>query len=364
MTKASSQFFRKILDSIKRKGLRIIKAQCALPRLVATHGMKAAYSFFGALFFAGRVILHYEPFKQGLVHQIVLSAISLLVIYVLKFFYITGEELLTFSSGLRKNTDNEKDISMYDYIDMMGKCKNSVWCFILPLFPSARFIYKTIYLEYVPKTLTGYYAALMGAIAFYIALIAYSHLLISIVYFWKIAHNKGNCLFLQFPHDLFSPPKWLSLWTSYFRRAEKAFFVTGTLFTYEYIALMPKGIITINSKIVINSKDPVAFISSWLVIVVLIIVAFPIISLVIRRLFRMLLNNMRQLALNELSSIYSDSSITEIWAYGQLSTSSMKFGSYIYQKKTFIPFIATAISFILNLFKLYESILIPLLSRI
>ena len=364
MVKVIKRFLLTTLQAIKEVFIRVLKTECHAPKFIATLGVKGAFGFYGVLFLIGRVILHYEPFKLGLIHQIVLSMISLLVIHMLKLFYDVGEKLLEESSGLRNTPSNEKDLSMYDIACSMKKRKNSIWCFILPIIPAVQFAYKTMYLEYVPQNFTGYYAAFFGAITFYVALIAYVHLVISMIYFRKVSNNHGNCLYIDYPQDLFTPPRWLALWVSYFRHAEKAFFISGMLFTFEYTVLMPKGIITLKPNIIIHSKDPIAFLDSWLKIVVLIIIAFPIIAFIIRKMFKTLLGNMRKIADKKLSLACAKSSVTEIWAYGQISSTSMKFGAYIFQNKSYIPLVTTAISFALNVAKLYESILIPLFSRI
>ena len=171
---------------------------------------------------------------------------------------------------------------------------------------------------------------------------------------------------MRFPNDLLTPPEWLTLWAGYFQRSEKAFFISGVLFTLEYILLMPEGIITYESGLVIHSKDPFAFLTSWLTIVVLIIIAFPIIAILIRHLFQSTLNNMRAGLHREFQTLWNTAGeraqLTELWAYAQLSSSSLKLGTYIFPQKTYVPLISTLISLALNLMKLYESLIIPAMS--
>lgn len=360
---------KSILRTLKEHFYKILNAQCGFQKAIAKCSIKYILSYCSILFIIGRIILHHEPFRRGLIHQIVLSIISLLAIYMLKYCYSMGNKLLEAASGLKGNPKKNPftQQTMYNIINDMKKWHRSIWGYILPVFPCLQFAKTTIYLEFVPSSMVGYYAVFCGAVAFYWALVAYIHLIISIIYFRKIAKNHGECLPLRFPTDLVCAPEWLKLWAEYFQQAEKAFFVTGTLFTFEYIILMPPDIITFDSKIVLNTKDSTAFIMSWMVIIILIIVAFPIISIEIRKLFRLLLSNLKKMATNEFHLLWDRAekmSFSELWAYEQLSSNTIKFGAYVFQTKSYVPLISTGISILLNLAKLYESLIVPILSGI
>lgn len=349
--------------------VNLLKLRCSLQEKIAACSMKVILLVYGGLFVVGQLILHQEPFRLGIVHQIILSFISILVIYMLQYCYKMGNRLSEASSGLKGHgRDENGQYTMHFFIRQMKICQQSVWCFVIPVIPAVRFVQKTLYLEYVPHSDTGYYAVFCGASTFYLALIAYIHFAISIFFFRKICRNTGSCLPLRFPNDLFTPPEWLALWTSYFQRAEKAFFISGVLFTLEYTILMPKGMITFEPNLVIHSKDSFAFITSWLTIVVLIIVAFPIIAILIRRLFQTLLKNMSDNLCDEFRLLWKGAEekapLTELWAYSQLSLNPLKLGTYIFPPKNYVPLISTLISIILNLMKLYEDLIVPALSWI
>lgn len=362
-----------ILSYAKNFARTVIAAQCTWQEKIAKFDMKIIIGTYIAIFIIGRFILHREPFRFGLVHQICLTTISLIVVYMLRYCYLMGNKLLEASSGLMGSKKKAKrngllQRSMYNHICAMKKYQKSVWCFVLPIIPCIHFIYKTLYLEYVPTSATGYFAVIFGAATFYLALIAYIHLVISIIFFGKIAYNSGECIPLQFPNDLLTAPQWLNLWVEYFSQAEKAFFITGMLFTLEYIILMPSRIITFEPNLIIHSKSPTAFLTSWLVIILLIIVGFPVIAFIIRKFFKKLLDNMKCLAKSEFSVLWdrknSSNILSELWAYEQLSVNVMKMGTYIFQRKSYVPIVTTGISFVLNAVKLYESILVPLLPGI
>lgn len=340
------------IPSVLKKAL----LPCGLQKAVATCKIKYFVIIYAALFVAGRVILcRVEPFRLGLLHQIVLTTLSALILHMLRYCYEMGNKIEEVSSGLCGNPKGDKLTrrTMYDYLVSMKTWQRSVWCFLLPIYPAVRFIQINISQEFVPNSITGYYAALFGASTFYLALVAYIHLAISIVFFGMIAHDRNGCIHSDFPKDVFSVPEWLQLWVEYFQCAEKAFFISGTLFTLEYYLLMPKGIISFTPQVIISAKSPKDFIISWLVIVVLIVIAFPIIALVIRSLFHTLLESMRKRTSDEFRRLWNKNqnttSFPELLAYEQLSLNSIKFGTYIFQAKTYVPAVSTALSLLINL---------------
>ena len=171
---------------------------------------------------------------------------------------------------------------------------------------------------------------------------------------------------LDFPSDAISPPEWLSLWNQLFQRIVKVFFCVGTLFTLEYVMLMPKDIVTIvNKTYTFNVCDVKAFVISWSTIFIFIIIGFPIISVLIRTLQKILIKNLSKKIKKEYKLLFSNnwlnnnSSALNIWVYKQLLETTAQYKSYIPTSKNIIPIVSTIISFSLNMVKFYESILLP-----
>lgn len=245
--------------------------------------------------------------------------------------------------------------------------QQSIWWLLIMLLPVIRFVRKNIYLGFVPRNPAGSYAVLFGASAYYMALLGYAQIIIALIQFYKISHNMGDCIPLDFPNDAMSPPEWISLWNQLFQKIIKIFFCLGTLFTLEYVMLMPKNIITINNgNYVFNVRDVKAFWISWGTIFVFIIIAFPIISIIIKKMEKLLIKNVsikinyeyKLLFLNE----KCQKNFFDLWAYKQLISNSMQYNNYIHMKKSIIPLVSTLVSLLVNFLKLYESILRPLLN--
>ena len=277
--------------------------------------------FYILLFFFGRYVLYFNPIQFDLIHQVLLTVISFMCIFSLKYAYRMTSKLKDASSGLiyanRSTNCTTKTIKMF--VDQMINLQQSIWGPIIMIFPAIKFIKKNIYLEFVQKNPAGYYAVILGAGTYYIALLGYIQIAIAIIQFYKIAKDEGDCIPLDFPSDAISPPEWLSLWNQLFQKIIKVFFCVGTLFTLEYVMLMPRDIVKIdNGNYTFNVCDVKSFIISWAIIFIFIIVAFPIIAITIKKLQILLVKNLSKKINYEYEVLFfnelTNSSALNIWA--------------------------------------------------
>ena len=345
---------------------RLIYLKADWLKLVNSISYKKISIFYFLLFCFGRILLQQNPIRYDMIHQIILTIISFMVIFSLKYAYFMTEKLKDASSGLiyttRNNNHTSKTLQMI--INQMINLQQSMWWLILTLFPVIEFIRKNIYLGFVEKNFAGYYAILFAASTYYLALLGYSQIIIALIQFYKISNDDGECIPLDFPNDVISPPEWLVLWNQLFEKIIKVFFCVGTLFTFEYVLLMPRNVVEIkNGKYTFNVCDARSFLTSWLIILIFIIIAFPIISSIIKSMQKLLENNLSKKINREYKILFSNNknrSGLDIWAYKQLIATSGN--SYIHTKKSYIPIASTSLAFLLNIIKFYESILLPLLN--
>ena len=279
------------------------------------------------------------------------------------------DKIKTISIGLINMTPNINQMSMKDHVDQMVNLQGSVWWLIIMLYPPINFIRKNFYLGFVERNLAGYYAVIFAASVYYIALLGYVQIGIALFTFYKISHNIGNCIPLDFPNDALLPPEWLILWKQLFDKIIRLFFIVGTLFTLEYILLMPKNIVTIkNGNFIFNVCDPNEFIKSWITIGVFIIIAFPLIAGFNKYMMKLLLKNLNKKIDHEYRLLFpkvlTANSALNFWAYKQLTESSIDYKKYFYTTNRIVPIISTVTSLTLNIMKLYESILPQLLQNI
>lgn len=356
---------QKFVKTIKR----IIHAKYdLLGKINKLSGIKICI-FYVIIFVIGRILLFFNPISFGLIHQIVLTTISYIVIYSLKFAYNMTEKIRKASSGLVYG-NRGKDCTgktLKTFVDQMVNMQQSIWWLIIMLFPPLKFIRKNIYLGFIEKNPAGYYAVIFAATVYYLALLGYAQILIALMQFRKISHDTDECIPLDFPHDTVAPPQWFTLWNELFQKVIYRFFLVGTLFTLEYVLLMPKGIVTIdkNKKFTFNVHDVNSFLFSWGTIVVFIIIAFPLISYMIYSMKILTIKNLAKKISREyeilLGSKLPTYSPLDIWAYKQLIENANKYSNYFKTTRSLLPIVSTLISLMLNIIKLYESVLLPLL---
>lgn len=338
-------------------------------KIIDSISPKKILCFYIIIFFFGRYLLYFNPIRFDLIHQIVLTVISFMCIFSLRYAYRMTNKLKDACSGLiyanRANHYTTKTLKML--VDQMINFQQSIWGPIIMLFPAVEFIKKNIYLEFVQKNPAGYYAVILGASTYYIALLGYVQIAIALLQFYRIAKDEGECIPLDFPNDAISPPEWLSLWNQLFQKVIKVFFCVGTLFTLEYVMLMPRDIVNIDKgNYIFNVCDIKSFLISWAIIFIFIIIAFPIMAIIIRKMQMLLVKNLSKKINYEYKMLFlndmSNSSPLNIWVYKQLLETSTQYKYYIPVSKNIIPLASTLISFSLNILKFYESIFLPLLN--
>ena len=144
-------------------------------------------------------------------------------------------------------------------------------------------------------------------------------------------------------------------WVELFQKIEKIFFIVGMMFTLEYVLLMPSDLIRItNGTIQLHTKYKKQVVSGWCIIIFFIIIALPYISFFIRYLMKQLLKNMNHKILQEHYIFVQSERTVDLLQFKESISQAVQFGKYIYDSKSSIPAITTAISILLNCLKIYE----------
>lgn len=307
-------------------------------------------------FLIGRLIALREDFEHSLIHQLDLTVISLIGIYMLQYLHETVSSTRNLMLGVCPYISN--------HLGKLNKKRRSALNLFLPIIPIVSFSNKMLKLDYVPVSITGFYALFMAASAFYIALVCYWQLILSTKTIYILAHMDYNDLPFVYPNDLLEIPDWIKKLSDIYKRTQFSFFTVGILFTAEYIMLMPDNIeiIDLNG----NFNLSFDFWSTWIVIFVFIIIAFPIFWILLKKLYIMLAKNLSKKASQQLLllNINPANDITSLWSYYQIQNTVLKFEIRLFPKCNFYPLIATSVSFILNLTKLFELLKLPLFGSI
>lgn len=343
---------------VKKIVANIHKLVCTLCKkiLLKIYTVKFCYILLVYLIFflIGRLIALREDFEHSLIHQIDLMIISLIGLYMLQYLHETVSNTRNLMLGICP--------SISDYLEKLNKKRISALNLFLPIIPVVSFSNKILKLNYVPISAAGFYALFMAASAFYIALVCYWQLILTTKTIYTLARMDYNDLPFVYPNDLLEIPDWIKQLTEIYKRAQFSFFTVGTLFTAEYIMLMPDNIEIIDSNGILNLNLSFDFWYAWIVIFVFIIIAFPIFWILLKRLYVMLAINLSKKASQQLLllNINQTNDVTSLWSYYQMQNIVLKFEFRLFPKRNFYPLIATSVSFILNLTKLFELLKLPL----
>ena len=306
------------------------------------------------LFLIGRLIALNEDFKHSLIHQIDLTIISLIGIYMLQYLHKTISNTRNLMLGVCPNIS--------ECLSKLNGYRVSILNLLLPILPVVSFSNKVIKLNFIPISITGFYALFMATSAFYIALICYWQLILSTKTIYNLAHIDYKDLPFIYPSDLFEIPDWIKKLTDIYKKTQFSFFTVGILFTAEYIMLIPDNTKIIDSNGNLNLQLPFNFWFTWIVIFVFIIIAFPIFWILLKKLYIILAVNFNKKASQELSliAINSVNDVASVWSYYQIRNNIIKYDKRLFPKHNLYPLVATSVSFILNLAKLFELLKLPL----
>lgn len=343
--------FRTILTNIRKLVYKLCEKILLKIYTVKFKNIMLLYLIF---FLMGRLIALKEDFDHSLIHQIDLTIISFIGFYMLQYLHKTVSGTRELMLGVCPNIS--------EYLGKLNKYRVSALNLFLPILPVVSFINKMLKLNYVPISTTGFFALFMAASAFYIALVCYWQLVLSTITIYKLTRIDYNELPFVYPNDLFETPDWIKKLTNIYKKAQFSFFTVGILFTVEYVLLMPSSIEIIDSNGNWNSNLTLEFWSTWIVIFVFIIVAFPIFWILLKKLYMRLAVNLNKKASQQLSVLTANmvTDLPSLWSYYQIKNNVIKYENRLFPKHNFYPLIATSVSFILNLAKLFELLQLPL----
>ena len=309
---------------------------------------------YALLFFIGRIIRSFFHFRFAIIHQINLTIISCVVFYMLKELYCTANIL--------ENEFLAKNVLMYVEFKKLNQRIRSCWNIIIPLILCAIFVYVIFFLEYLPKNPMGIFGAVMSISSFFLALMAYYAFVNSIACIFKLQKIDTKDLPFLYPNDIKDIPEWIGKLKGLYRKAQVSIFTVGILFTLEYILLVPVDSVQWTPSFKINSKYPLMFMYNWIVIAIFVIIACPIMVYIARKNLNNLLNKvfLKAKKIIDLELDGEPLSIEKLLNYQQIIKNLQAPGMYIVSNRLLYPVVATSLSLLLNVVKLFESYLVPL----
>lgn len=250
------------------------------------------------LSFAGALIDNVtgHTFPHFFIHQFLLIIATTLLLYALKsFFYelklFGGEHGDLFAK-------NPELLSLYK--NRFIPLQRSRIVLLIALFVTGFFFTCIILLDYIKLDLVGIYAIYIAGSSVLIGVYAYVQYLFFLWFIYKL----GNCE--HYEYDMYTPAKspWIVQLAKTSQRLRNFFLFVGLIYVIEYGILIPRNKITItNTTINIDTANNAAFIISWIALFLLIIIAFPIINLIQRKLITRLIINLKMNSINELTQL-------------------------------------------------------------
>lgn len=130
-------------------------------------------------------------------------------------------------------------------------------------------MYEVGCLEY---TYTGVYGGILGGLVFYVGIQAYIHYISLLFFAYDLRHVQIRDYSFYFP----ALTKWIRALAREFSFIEKWFLILGLMYSSIYAINLPKGTIIINDGLVLNSKCNGLLMLTWIGILLLFAVAFPV----------------------------------------------------------------------------------------
>lgn len=310
------------------------------------------YSLF---FILGRYVNIFYQFRFSFIHQINLSIISCIVLSVLHTFY-------NITSSLEKEFCGKNPFLHIEFRKLNNRI-SSVWNIILPFLLCGVFCFVIFYLNYLPLNLMGIFGAIMASSAFFFSLMAYYAFVNSMLCIFALQKKDADSLPFTYPDDIKNTPRWIKALQELFRISQISIFAVGTLFTLEYVLLVPIDSIQFTPIFKINSNHPIIFLYNWVIIAVFVIVACPIMLFITKKYLNRLLGKIYSQAKKHMDAIFYEESlsINTLLYYQQVLKNLKSSDMYAIKNQALYPIAGTTISIALNLIKLFEAYLFPIL---
>ena len=326
----------------------VLKYNKNLVDKITTTTYKDLFIIYLSLFLLGRGISLYKNIEYSIVHQVNLTIISIVELNILREFYSTISVLLKEFHG--------RNQTLYFIILKLKSKIYSIYNILIPTIFGAIFAWIVMFLGYLPNNFIGYFGLFMATSSFFFALIAYYALIWTLITFYKISKIPYKELFYVHPNDTIRIPVWLKCIIDLFFKAKTAVFTVGLLYTIEYLILVPSSSFELTPEFKINSEYPVLFLYNWVVIVIFVIIACPIIMELFKYFLSIIIENSKQNAIDYVDGIWAQTQldINGLVSYQQTIKNLSETGMYHIPSKNLYPIITTSLAFVLNIFKFIE----------
>jgi hypothetical protein len=317
---------------------------------IARLDLRHAVIFIVTSFGVGQAVNRFAPLNLFLPYQLLFIPAIVIAFAEVKIFVTSVEK---YKAMIASQPTRETGVYIAGLLQ-------SFWALPGLLTVSSLYIYATISLRYVELNPTGYYALVM------IGLVMLSAILGQTCYVYYLLLLRRVTASETFKYNFYFPARtdWVQLLTQAGARLSNAFFVLGFIYTLVFFLNMPDGYVTISLRpwrLVLATPNNVAFVMSWVVIFIIIILAFPAYAWLKARYLRILIRRLKDISIGEIEllitegKIRSEGNVDAELKYYQLMTNIENSSSEASDASNMLPVALTICSIAVHLIKISES---------
>lgn len=227
------------------------------------------------------------------------------------------------------------------------RCNTLVCIVILVLF-----FWGIISQHYIKADIVGIYAVFVVIITVSVSVIGYMQ------YFWMLwfLYRVNKCSGFYFNKNVPAHTPFLVEIASLLETAKWCFFLEGFLYIFEYYILIPAGQISAYS---LNIPDKTSFLITWLVLFVVIILAFPVIIFIQESFMANIVDNLKNQMVQTLSQefdIVEHVNTTDRFMYNAMIKNILASEEYPVKNKRLGPALVSLATFCLHAVTLLSQI--------
>lgn len=299
----------------------------------------------------GQVLNRFWSLQDLTLYQILFVPAVVIAFYELRRFVEGVEHFRSLTASHPNSQDGRFIVSLM----------NSYWYFWALLFVGGLFLFATIELQYVTIDPTGMYALGMIILVMVSAVLGQLCYLFYVLLLRRLSRGK------KFKYNFFLPARtdWVKLLDEMGSRLTNAFFVLGFIYTLVYLLNVRSGYISFSwqpAQINLSTPNDVVFVISWIVLFLIVIIAFPCYVWFQSTYMRALVRSLKDISIEEVNFLISGTGDKGTGDQdGQNNSYRMMMdidASVPAPRDRFnpIPFIATFSSLAVHLIKISESI--------
>ena|GEM_PF-5982001 len=305
-------------------------------------------------------------FTQFTTHQLLLIAATTMLISAMRGFFNAVDDLeQSLVKGVSRNPELRGLIQR-----RLRKWQLSKSPFFLAAGIAMFFFFCIVRLEYIRIDTVGVYAIFLGGGSVYIGVYSYYQYFI----YLRMIHEMATLSITNY--NIYSPADtgWIVQIAKTSQRLRNYFLGIGLIYVVEYSILVPSGKISIGDSLELNTPDNLAFIGSWVVLFLLVIIAFPILNTVQHKLIAKVVIKMKNSSTSELTELMhvekknnlsvKDKLINTV-VYNILISNIKQAKDYPIKRQLSYEALMTMVTLIVHVFNLYSKITeIPWISNL